>query len=42
MATLRLDEIAGRTGGRILQGSPDLAFGAFGLGALGFIRRRRA
>jgi len=31
MATLRLDEIAGRTGGRILQGSPDLAFGAFGI-----------
>jgi UDP-N-acetylmuramoyl-tripeptide--D-alanyl-D-alanine ligase len=31
MAMLRLDEVARRTGGRILQGSPALIFGAYGI-----------
>jgi UDP-N-acetylmuramoyl-tripeptide--D-alanyl-D-alanine ligase len=31
MAKLRLDDIARRTGGRILQGSPALVFGAYGI-----------
>jgi UDP-N-acetylmuramoyl-tripeptide--D-alanyl-D-alanine ligase len=31
MASLRLIEIAGTTGGRILKGSPDLIFGAYGI-----------
>ncbi len=31
MAALRLDEIAARTGGRILQGAPGLSFEAFGI-----------
>jgi UDP-N-acetylmuramoyl-tripeptide--D-alanyl-D-alanine ligase len=31
MATLRLDDIARRTGGRILQGSPARVFGAYGI-----------
>jgi len=31
MARLRLDEIAGRTGGRILQGSPALVFSSYGI-----------
>lgn len=31
MAKLRLEDIARRTGGRILQGSPDLTFGAYGI-----------
>ncbi|MEN6312150.1 MAG: Mur ligase domain-containing protein, partial [Acidobacteriota bacterium] len=31
MARLRLDEIAWRTGGRILQGSPALVFSSYGI-----------
>jgi UDP-N-acetylmuramoyl-tripeptide--D-alanyl-D-alanine ligase len=31
MATLRLDDVARRTGGRILQGSPARVFGAYGI-----------
>jgi UDP-N-acetylmuramoyl-tripeptide--D-alanyl-D-alanine ligase len=31
MATLRLDEVARRTGGRVLQGSPALAFRVYGI-----------